>query len=175
MSKKYVLDFKIDEDDYRNTITCMTFGIQKWKRVGILIVWCVFTILLILNIAKVIQLDKIIYTCSLLVTVIIGAAFITMQINIFKYKKTYKSGKNIRRQITADDKGCTFKNRSTEESGFNPWGEISRVQELEKYFIIGVNASDAIILPKRAFKNENEIDGFKDLVSDKINGRFMPF
>ena len=174
MSKKYILDFKIDQDDYRNTMICMTFGIQKWKRVAILVTWCVFAALLVLNITKIIHLSNVVYTCSLLVTVIIAAAFITMEINIYKYKKIYKSGKNIRREIVVEDKGCTFKNRSTEESGFNPWNEISRIQELEKYFVIGVNKNDAIILPKRAFKNDNEIDGFRELVYEKIEGRFMP-
>lgn len=173
MTGKMVFNFKIDEKDYQKSLICMTFGIQKWKRTAILIVWIAAAIAFILNLLKVIHLSSVVYTCALLVFVIVGTAFITTLINIYKYKKTYKKGKNIRRQIVTDDKGITFKNSSTEESGFNEWSEINRIQELEDAFIIGVNARDAIILPKRAMENEDNIEEFIDLVTSKINGRFM--
>lgn len=173
MIQKMVFNFKIEQSDYQKSLICLTFGIQKWKRWTILIVWIFAAMLLLLNVLGMVHLSNVMYTCILLVLVIVGSAFITTCINIYKYKRRYQKGKNISRQIAADEKGLTFKNRSTEESGFHDWTQIQRIQELEDVFIIGVNARDAIILPKRAMKNEKEIERFITLAADKINGRFM--
>lgn len=173
MTDRLVFNFKIEQSDYSDSVMCMTFGIQKWKRYLILFTWIICLSLFVLSMAKVITISPTVYACALLVVVIVGTAFLSVQINIFKYRKVYQKGRNIKRQIVVDDKGITFKNRSTEESGFNSWEEISRIQETEDQFIIGVNARDAVMLPKRAFLIEKDLDDFREIASAHIRARFM--
>ena len=171
--KRFVFDFDLEPADYRETITAISFGIQRWKRIAIFSVWLLMTTLFVLNYFRVIRISQVVYTCSLMVMVIVAGAFLTMQIGILKYKKEFKNGKNIKRRIIVDDTGFTFKNRSSEKSGSNPWEDITQVKELEHHYMIGVNQRDAVILPKRAILTEKERDEFEDLVREKIGNRFF--
>lgn len=173
MNDRLVFNFKIEQSDYSDSVMCMTFGIQKWKRILIMCTWVICLAVFMLSMAKVITISATVYACCLLVVVIVGTAFLSVQINIFKYRKIYQKGRNIKRQIVVDDKGITFKNKSTEESGFNSWEEINRIQETEDQFIIGVNARDAVMLPKRAFLIEKDMDDFREMSRKHILGRFM--
>ena len=112
------------------------------------------------------------YTCFSLVTVIVGAAWISMQIAIYNYKGKYKTGINLKRQITVDHTDLTFKNRSTEESVHNGWDDVARVKELENYFLIGVNARDAIIIPKRSILTNRDYNTLVDLFEKNLGNRF---
>ena len=173
MQDRLVFNFKIEQSDYAKSMMCMTFGIQKWKRTIVLAVWIFSLILLLLSLTGVAHLSSTVYACVLLVVVIVGTAYISVMVSIAKYKKVYLKGRNIKRQIVVDDKGITFKNRSTEESGFNSWAEISRIQETDEQFVIGVNARDAVMLPKRAFLTEQDMEDFRSLGREHLRGRFM--
>ena len=83
---RFTFDFNIEPKDYRETITAVTFGIQRWKRIGIFCVWVVMAVLFLLNLLKVIRLSNVVYTCSLMVTVVVAAAYVTMLIGMTKYK-----------------------------------------------------------------------------------------
>ena len=52
---RFTFDFNIEPKDYRETITAVTFGIQRWKRIGIFCVWVVMAVLFLLNLLKVIR------------------------------------------------------------------------------------------------------------------------
>ena len=95
-----------------------------------------------------------------------------MQIAIYNYKGKYKTGINLKRQITVDHTDLTFKNRSTEESGPNGWDDVARVKELENYFLIGVNARDAIIIPKRSILTSRDYNALVDLFEKNLGNRF---
>ncbi len=95
-----------------------------------------------------------------------------MQIAIYNYKGKYKTGINLKRQITVDHTDLTFKNRSTEESGHNGWDDVARVKELENYFLIGVNARDAIIIPKRSILTSRDYNALVDLFEKNLGNRF---
>ena len=95
-----------------------------------------------------------------------------MQIAIHDYKNKYKAENNFKRQISIDENGFTFKNSSTKESGHNGWDDIARVKELEDYFLVGVNARDAVVIPKRAIRTEREYGILIDLLEGNLNGRF---
>lgn len=171
--KKVIIDFKIEPQDYAETIAAMTFGIQKWKRYAIGITWLFCAICLLLTVTHVFQnISPTMYTCFLLVTVIVGAAWISMQIAIYNYKVKYKSGINLKRRITVDNSGLTFKNRSTEEKGHNGWEDVARVKELENYFLIGVNARDAVIIPKRSIMTQRDYNTLLSLLEENIGNRF---
>ncbi|MBP3891361.1 MAG: YcxB family protein [Solobacterium sp.] len=170
---RFTFDFNIEPKDYRETITAVTFGIQRWKRIGIFCVWVVMAVLFLLNLLKVIRLSNVVYTCSLMVTVVVAAAYVTMLIGMTKYTKQFKSGKNIKRRVIVDDEGFVFKNRSTEESGSNPWSDVFQIKELENYYMIGVNARDAVIIPKRAILTEKEDEDFRELIREKVGNRFF--
>ena len=94
------------------------------------------------------------------------------EIAIYNYKGKYKTGINLKRQITVDHTGLTFKNRSTEESGHNGWDDVARVKELENYFLIGVNARDAIIIPKRSILTNRDYNALVDLFEKNLGNRF---
>ncbi|AVM68107.1 hypothetical protein C3V36_01850 [Lachnospiraceae bacterium oral taxon 500] len=170
--KTVTFDFKIEPSDYAATIVAMTFGIQKWKRYAIYITWIFSAVCLLLTVTKVFQVSPTMYTCFLLVTVIVGTAWISMQIAIYNYKTKYKTENNFKRQISVDESGFTFRNRSTQESGHNSWEDIARVKELEDYFLVGVNARDAVVIPKRAIRTEREYSILLDLLEGNLNGRF---
>lgn len=167
-----VFDFKLEPKDYTESIIDVTFGVQRWKRYVIGIAWVFFTILFILHKFKVITLTNIMYSCSLLVMVIVGAAFATMVIGIFQYRRKYKTGLNLKRRIVVDNEGFTFKNRSTEESGFNPWSDVVQIRELNDFYIIGINQRDTVILPKRAILTAKDKERFDTLCEEKLKHRF---
>lgn len=171
--QRLVFDFNLEPADYRETITAITFGIQRWKRIAIFSTWLVLTTLFVLNYFKVIRLSTVMYTCCLMVMVIVAAAFVSMQIGIQKYRKEFKKGKNLKRRVIVDDTGFIFKNRSSEATGTNPWEDITQIKELENHYMIGVNQRDAVILPKRAVLTEKQGEEFEDLVREKIGNRFF--
>ncbi len=172
--KKLVFDFKIDRDDYRDTVMCITFGSQKWKRVAMAIIWGLGTTGFILNAFHVISLSSPMYACCLMVMVAIGGIWVTAQINIYRYKDVYRKGKGIKRRIAVADNGITFTNLATNEAGTTPWEEVYRVQETRTTYVIGVGNTDAVILPKRAILTEKDKRDFENIVQSKIHGRFMP-
>lgn len=171
-NNKLVFDFKLEPNDYTETIIDVTFGIQKWKRYVIAAVWFFFAILFVLHLAHVITLSNVMYSCALLVTVVVGAAFITMVIGIYQYRGKYKKGINLKRRIEVDAEGFTFKNRSTEESGSNPWSDVMQIRELNDYYIIGINQRDTIVLPKRAILTAKDKERFDALCEEKLKNRF---
>ena len=172
--KKLVFDFKIDRDDYRDTVMCITFGSQKWKRIAMAIIWVLGTTGFVLNAFHVISLSSPMYACCLLVMVAIGGVWASAQISIYKYKDVYRKGKGIKRRIAVEDKGITFTNLVTNEAATAPWDEVYRVQETKTTYVIGVGKTDAVILPKRAILTEKDKRDFENIVQTNIHGRFMP-
>ena len=141
---RMVFNFKMSLEDYHQMMVSRTFG-NSWIR-----------------------------RIILLVAVSFPAAVITMEINVSKYKDAYLSGFKAERQIVADEEGLTFCNRSTGESGSNPWGEVTKLEELKDVFVIQLNRREAVILPKRGMGNTKKVDQFREMVKEKIPERFYP-
>ena len=171
---KHVYNFKMTVADYRDMITCKTFGTQTWKRVFLATCWVIFGMILLLDYTNVIQISTTIHVCALLVTVALPATLITMEVNIHKYKEAYQNGFKAERQITVTDEGMIFKNRASDESGFNPWSDISRLDEMKKVFVIQLEAREAVILPKRAMGTQAKVDEFIAVVKEHIPDKFHP-
>lgn len=55
------------------------------------------------------------------------------------------------------------------ESKYN-WSGIKRLEESKKAFYLYTDTLYAILIPKRTFSNETEMDLFRDLVNRKVNG-----
>jgi hypothetical protein len=167
------LDFKLEPCDYRTTLYSMTFGVRKWRRIVILIVWLFSILGLALSLLRIITVSATMYTCFLLVSVIVFSAWISTEIAIFKYKKKYKKGINIKRRIILDDNKIVLKNRSTDDSESNSWDDVMRIKEIESYYIIGINQTDAIILPKKAISTESERQKVIGLFRSKMGNKFI--
>ena len=171
---RMVFNFKMSLEDYHQMMVSRTFGNSWIRRIILLVVWLVFTGLVVLDLTGVIELTRIVHVCALLVAVSFPAAVITMEINVSKYKDAYLSGFKAERQIVADEEGLTFCNRSTGESGSNPWGEVTKLEELKDVFVIQLNRREAVILPKRGMGNTKKVDQFREMVKEKIPERFYP-
>ncbi len=170
---KHVYNFKMSVSDYRDVMISKTFGAQTWKRVGMAVIWVIAAAALVLHFTKVLPItSSTIYVCALLVTVILAAAALTMEVNIYRYREAYKNGFNADRQIKVDDTGFTFTNRASGESGHNGWEEISRIDETKEVFVIGLGAREAVILPKRAMGTQANIAQFCKEMEEKIGNRF---
>ena len=160
--------------DYRDMMVCKTFGVQAWRRAFMLIVWVASAVALLLDYANILQLNTTMHVCVLTVTVAIVAAVITMEVNIHKYKDAYQNGFNAERQIVMSDEGFTFRNRASEESGFNPWSDVTSLDEMKMVFVIQLNAREAVILPKRAMGTQAKVDEFISVVNAHIPDKFHP-
>ena len=171
---RMVFNFKMSLEDYQQMMVSRTFGNSWIRRIILLVVWLVFTGLIVLDLTGVIELTRIVHVCALLVAVSFPAAVITMEINVSKYKDAYLSGFKAERQIVADEEGLTFCNRSTGESGSNTWGEVTKLEELKDVFVIQLNRREAVILPKRGMGNTKKVDQFREMVKEKIPERFYP-
>ena len=171
---RMVFNFKMSLEDYHQMMVSRTFGNSWIRRIILLVVWLVFTGLIVLDLTGVIELTRIVHVCALLVAVSFPAAVITMEINVSKYKDAYLSGFKAERQIVADEEGLTFCNRSTGESGSNTWGEVTKLEELKDVFVIQLNRREAVILPKRGMGNTKMVDEFREMVKEKIPERFYP-
>ena len=171
---RMVFNFKMSLEDYHQMMVSLTFGHSWIRRIILLVVWLVFTGLIVLDLTGVIELTRIVHVCALLVAVSFPAAVITMEINVSKYKDAYLSGFKAERQIVADEEGLTFCNRSTGESGSNTWGEVTKLEELKDVFVIQLNRREAVILPKRGMGNTKKVDQFREMVKEKIPERFYP-
>lgn len=171
---RMVFNFKMSVDDYRKMLMSKTFGNSLVKRIFLILTWVIFTILLVGDITKVIQITRVVHVCALLVAVSLPAAIITVEINVIKYKDAYMSGFKADRQIIADDEGLTFLNKITKESGTNSWSDVSKLEELKSVFVIQLNRTEAVILPKRSMGNEKKVEKFKELVSEKMPKNFYP-
>lgn len=153
---RMVFNFKMSLEDYHQMMVSRTFGNSWIRRIILLVVWLVFTGLIVLDLTGVIELTRIVHVCALLVAVSFPAAVITMEINVSKYKDAYLSGFKAERQIVADEEGLTFCNRSTGESGSNPWGEVTKLEELKDVFVIQLNRREAVILPNAAWETQKK-------------------
>ncbi|MBS6953886.1 MAG: YcxB family protein [Enterocloster asparagiformis] len=171
---RMVFNFKMSLEDYHQMMVSRTFGNSWTRRIILLVVWLVFTGLIILDLTGVVQLTRVVHVCALLVAVSFPAAVITMEINVSKYKDAYLSGFKAERQIVADDEGLTFCNRSTGESGSNTWAEVTKLEELKNVFVIQLNRREAVILPKRGMGNTKKVDQFREMVKEKLPERFYP-
>lgn len=172
--KELIFTFVIDKNDYRDTMMCITFGSQKWKRIALLSAWIFAAAIFVANLLHLVTLSTTMYTCCLMVMVAIGGVFISAEISIYKYKKVYAKGKGLKRRIVVNDKGMIFRNLTDNSEGFTPWEEIYRVQETRTTYVIGVGNVDAIILPKRALLTNKDVRDFEGMVQEHIHGRFMP-
>ena len=171
---RMVFNFKMSLEDDHQMMVSRTVGTSWIRRISLLVVWLVFTGLIVLDLTGVIELTRIVHVCALLVAVSFPAAVITMEINVSKYKDAYLSGFKAERQIVADEEGLTFCNRSTGESGSNTWGEVTKLEELKDVFVIQLNRREAVILPKRGMGNTKKVDQFREMVKEKIPERFYP-
>jgi hypothetical protein len=169
-----VFKFKMSIDDYHHMLMCRTFGNSRIRRGLLFISWVVFTVLIICDLTHVLTLSRVVHVCALMVAVAVPAAFVTMEVNVSKYKDAYKEGFKAERQIIADEEGLTFCNRSTDESGSNPWTDVTRLEEMKNVFVIQLNRREAVILPKRGMGNDKKIEMFRDLAKQKIPNRFYP-
>lgn len=98
---RMVFNFKMSLEDYHQMMVSRTFGNSWIRRIILLVVWLVFTGLIVLDLTGVIELTRIVHVCALLVAVSFPAAVITMEINVSKYKDAYLSGFKAERQIVA--------------------------------------------------------------------------
>lgn len=171
---RMVFNFKMSVEDYRKMMMCRTFGNSWVKRIFLIGTWVVFTFLLIGDITNVFQISRVVHVCALLVAVSLPAAILTVEVNVIKYKDAYRPGFKADRQIIADDEGLTFLNKITKESGSNSWADVTKLEELKSVFVIQLNRTEAVILPKRSMGNEKKVEQFKDLVSQKMPKYFYP-
>ena len=86
---RMVFNFKMSLEDYHQMMVSRTFGNSWIRRIILLVVWLVFTGLIVLDLTGVIELTRIVHVCALLVAVSFPAAVITMEINVSKYKDAY--------------------------------------------------------------------------------------
>ncbi len=171
---RMVFNFKMSLEDCHHMMVCRTFGNSVARRVLLVASWAVFTVLIVCDFAGVIRLSRVVHVCALMVAVALPAAVLTMEINVSKYKETYRFGFKAQRQIVADEEGLTFCNKSTDESGSNPWSDVTRLEEMKHVFVIQLNRREAVILPKRGMGNEKRVEQFRDMVNQKIPNRFYP-
>lgn len=171
---RLVFKFKMTVQHYRKMMESKTFGNSVVRRILLLLLWLLFTGLYAAEKLKQIQLTNVIHICALLVMVALPAAWITMEINIFKYGSAYREGFMGERQIAVDHNGFTFTNVTSGESGKNAWEEISRVEELKDLFLIQINQREQVILPKKSMGDHRKIGIFKDMVNEKIPTHFYP-
>lgn len=171
---RMVFNFKMSLEDYHHMMMCRTFGNSLARRAVLFGSWAVFTVLIVCDFAGVIQLSRVVHVCALMVAVALPAAVLTMEINVSKYKDAYMTGFKAQRQIVADEEGITFCNKSTDESGTNPWTDVTRLEEMKNVFVIQLNRREAVILPKRGMGDGRKVEQFKELVKQKIPNRFYP-
>lgn len=171
---RMVFNFKMSISDYRKMMYYRTFGISFFKRVFIFSVWTVFAVLFVCDLSHVIVLTRVVHVCALMVTIAVPASFITMEINVSQYKQAYLEGCKAERQIVVDEEGFTFKNRTTDESGFNPWSDITRLEEMKQLFVIQIGRKEAVILPKRGMGDHRKVGTFIDMAIAHIPETFAP-
>lgn len=83
-------------------------------------------------------------------------------------KKEYRkiTGKDLPFQIEICE---TFIRKTTDISNHAfEWHMIELVQELQQHFILFIKQDDPLIIPKRFFKNQKELDYFKELIRKKL-------
>lgn len=169
-----VFNFKMSVDDYRKMMFYKTFGISVYRRIFIFLVWIIFSILLLCDIAHIFTLTRVVHVCSLLIAVAVPAAFLTTEINIWQYKDAYLAGMKAERQIVINEEGLTFRNKSTDESGFNSWSDVTKMEEMKHMFLIQLGRKEAVILPKRSMGGKMKVQNFIDLVNRNIPDDFYP-
>lgn len=171
---RLVFKFKMTVQHYRKMMESKTFGNSIAKRCLLFLLWLWFTGLYIAEKLQQVQLTNVIHICALLVMVALPAAWLTMEINIFKYSSAYREGFMGERQIAVDKNGFTFTNVTSGEAGKNTWEEISRIEELKDLFLIQINKKEQVILPKKSMGDNRKIGIFKDMVNENIPTHFYP-
>lgn len=171
---RMVFHFKMSVGDYREMMFYRTFGTSKLRRWLLFGTWAVFLLLLIGDWIHVVALSRVVHICALLVSVAVPASFITMEINVSQYKDAYLAGFKAERQIIADDEGLTFTNQMAKESGFNPWSDVTKLEEMKHVFVIQLNHKEAVILPKRGMGDHTKVETFIGMVKEHVPDAYCP-
>ncbi|MDD2971600.1 MAG: YcxB family protein [Lachnospiraceae bacterium] len=171
---RLVFKFKMSVQHYRKMMESKTFGNFVPLRILLVLAWILFTVLFVLDVSGRIELTQVVHVCALLVMVAIPAAWLTMEINIFKYSNAYREGFMAERQIAVDKEGFTFTNVTDHMSGNNSWDEISKIEELKDVFLIQINKKEQVILPKKSMGDNRKIGIFKEMVNENIPTHFYP-
>lgn len=169
---RFVYKFKMTVWHYRKMMESKTFGNSIFLRILLALVWALFTILFVLDVMGRTELSQVVHVCALLVMVAVPSAWLTMEINIYKYSQAYSAGLQAERKIEVDKVGFTFTNVTSGISGQNSWDEIEKIEELKDVFLIQINKKEQVILPKQSMGDNRKIGLFKDLVNENIPDRF---
>lgn len=132
----------------------------------LIILFCVYSVLFYIfvhtyfNIAQILLISA---AMSLL------AEGVLLMIFFKRITAIFKSGTRIRNEFTykVSDKGvnCTSEN----SSNLIKWNEIIKASEYKKVIMLYTSLNQAIIIPGRFFKNENDREGLIKIIRNKVS------
>ncbi|MBU9713977.1 YcxB family protein [Evansella tamaricis] len=103
-------------------------------------------------------------------------ALVISLITIFSVKKSlkqramkeYESDKRIKNEISYTFSGEGISQQTGRSNNFFEWSDIHLAREYEEMFLLYISKHKAIILPKRFFQLNDDIDLFKIIVTKHI-------
>lgn len=173
MTVKYILT----KEDYVNYYTYMTWDAadQKKKKIRyylrqLLINGVFIAVIFYSNLFRVQPMFLYVYAAILLLIVL--SQIFTARSNIVKQAEKFTEHENNQtmfseKQLEIDDSGIGQKDEFI-ESKFQ-WTAFTRKEENELYYFLFVNTLQAIIIPKRAFKQPEEKIRFEKLLTHHLS------
>ena len=107
-----------------------------------------------------------------IVMILFGLLPILMAANIYfgVWKQADKVSKMIERaKYTFAEQGIETVTDSS--SSQNDWSRLSKIRETKKDFILYPQENVFFVIPKRFYKNETQIEEFRNLVREKLGGK----
>ena len=157
------LQFEITREDYAD-FNKFDFISTKLKSIILTGIICIVIMLLFIN-SKKIDLIKSIVSTLLFISIY----FYIYYIELKKSKNIPITNGSILGRKYYEFSNTKIKYKTANSEGLYEWNIAKIIKENKKAFYIYIDKNLAIVIPKRAFKNIDEIDEFRKLVYQNIN------
>jgi len=161
-----------DPADFRS----VTYFNVFFRRVGylplLIIFWALSVLLWVLKFWSGLQMAPMLLVSSLLMLLLPPALVISTEMKIRKYQKSDNFYFGSSQTYTVDETGITLEGGPAQVSAGYQWAMFHMAYELKNHFLIYLNESQVIILPKRAYSRE-EILSLRRCFADHLGSNFQ--
>jgi YcxB-like protein len=154
------------------------FGLYHFKRFHIITFYFLLVVVFLvfaIPTSTMVELDVYIYFIGLYGVISLVSSLLVLLIGKTAVKvrssKEYKSDTLIQNNITYTFSEYEIQQTFGRSAGYFEWSNVRSVYEDKDMFRLYVSKSKAMILPKRFFDSDSEIDHFKKLLRDQVDER----
>lgn len=165
-----VYHFKLKVEDYREMSFFSTFSYRKSQNIFLLVAWVASVVAFLLDVTKVITLTQTIHLCVLMVTVALPMLFVSVLLNVHKFKLNSEYRKRDHTVLLGKE-NVQYSEVGKKDTGIDKWEDFAYAFETKHLFMLYRTPNDAVLLPKRDVTRQ-QIEHTRLCLKEKLGARF---